>query len=92
MQSLTNTKYKLLLKLMTKTFLKSVNMEEYSRLHSALKYSYRMVPVIIVSYFIHPSLQIVTFHLTLKISEVGMLKTNFTTEETESEYFIARNE
>jgi hypothetical protein len=29
---------------------------------------------------------------TLKISEVGMLKANFTTEETESEYFIARNE
>lgn len=29
---------------------------------------------------------------TLKISEVGMLKLNFTTEETESEYFIARNE
>jgi len=28
----------------------------------------------------------------LKISEVGMLKLNFTTEETESEYFIARNE
>jgi hypothetical protein len=51
----------------------SVNMEEYSRLHSALKYSYRMVPVIIVSYFIHPSLQIVTFHLTLKISEVALL-------------------
>jgi hypothetical protein len=50
----------------------SVNMEEYSRLHSALKYSYRMVPVIIVSYFIHPSLQIVTFHLTLKISEVAL--------------------
>lgn len=51
----------------------SVNMEEYSRLHSALKYSYRMVPVIIVSYFIHPSLQIVTFHLTLKISEFALL-------------------
>ena len=29
---------------------------------------------------------------TLKISEVGMLKANFTTAETESEYFIARNE
>ena len=29
---------------------------------------------------------------TLKISEVGMLKANFLTEETESEYFIARNE
>ena len=29
---------------------------------------------------------------TLKISEVGMLKANFSTEETESEYFIARNE
>jgi hypothetical protein len=29
---------------------------------------------------------------TLKISEVGMMKLNFTTEETESEYFIARNE
>jgi hypothetical protein len=29
---------------------------------------------------------------TLKISEVGMLKLNFVTEETESEYFIARNE
>tara|TARA_R110000772_G_scaffold40405_1_gene94627 strand:- start:223 stop:945 length:723 start_codon:yes stop_codon:yes gene_type:complete len=29
---------------------------------------------------------------TLKISEVGMLKANFTTTETESEYFIARNE
>ena len=29
---------------------------------------------------------------TLKISEVGMLKANFTTKETESEYFIARNE
>ena len=29
---------------------------------------------------------------TLKISEVGMLKANFTTSETESEYFIARNE
>jgi len=29
---------------------------------------------------------------TLKISEVGMLKANFPTEETESEYFIARNE
>jgi hypothetical protein len=28
----------------------------------------------------------------LRISEVGMLKLNFTTEETESEYFIARNE
>ena len=29
---------------------------------------------------------------TLKISEVGMLKANFITSETESEYFIARNE
>jgi len=29
---------------------------------------------------------------TLKISEVGMLKLNFTTPETESEYFVARNE
>ncbi len=29
---------------------------------------------------------------TLKISEIGMLKLNFYTEETESEYFIARNE
>ncbi len=29
---------------------------------------------------------------TLKISEVGMLKANFKTSETESEYFIARNE
>jgi len=29
---------------------------------------------------------------TLKISEVGMLKLNFSTIETESEYFIARNE
>jgi hypothetical protein len=29
---------------------------------------------------------------TLKISEVGMLKVNFSTEETESEYFVARNE
>jgi len=29
---------------------------------------------------------------TLKISEVGMLKLNFYTDETESEYFIARNE
>ena len=29
---------------------------------------------------------------TLKISEVGMLKANFSTTETESEYFIARNE
>ena len=29
---------------------------------------------------------------TLKVSEVGMLKLNFSTEETESEYFIARNE
>ena len=51
----------------------SVNMEQYSRLYSALKYSYRMVPIIILSYFIHPSLQIVTFHLTLKISEVAFL-------------------
>jgi len=51
----------------------SVNMEQYSRLYSALKCSYRMVPIIIVSYFIHPSLQIATFHLTLKISEVALL-------------------
>ena len=29
---------------------------------------------------------------TLKVSEVGMLKLNFSTDETESEYFIARNE
>jgi hypothetical protein len=29
---------------------------------------------------------------TLKISEIGMLKLNFYTTETESEYFIARNE
>ena len=29
---------------------------------------------------------------TIKISEVGMLKANFKTSETESEYFIARNE
>tara|TARA_R110000803_G_scaffold196252_1_gene259519 strand:- start:3 stop:725 length:723 start_codon:yes stop_codon:yes gene_type:complete len=29
---------------------------------------------------------------TLRVSEVGMLKVNFSTEETESEYFVARNE
>ena len=29
---------------------------------------------------------------TLSISEIGVLKLNFTTNETESEYFIARNE
>ena len=29
---------------------------------------------------------------TLKVSEIGMLKLNFYTDETESEYFIARNE
>jgi hypothetical protein len=51
----------------------SINTEQFSRLHSALKYSYRLLPIVIVSYFIHPSLQIITFHLTLKISEITFL-------------------
>lgn len=56
-----------------KTTRESVNIEQCSRLHYILKYSYRMVPIIILSYFIHPSLQVLTFHLTLKISEAAVL-------------------
>ena len=29
---------------------------------------------------------------TLKLSDMGMLKLNFYSEEVESEYFVARNE
>ena len=56
-----------------KTSCESVNTEQYSRLHYVLKYSYRMVPIIILSYFIHPSMQVLTFHLTLKVSEAAVL-------------------
>jgi len=40
------------------------------RLNIVLSYSYTSIPFVIVSYFIHPTLQIISFHITLKISEV----------------------
>jgi hypothetical protein len=55
------------------TTYETVNFERRIILHSILKYTYTMIPVIILSYFIHPSLQIVTFHLTLKVSECSVL-------------------
>ena len=40
------------------------------RLNIVLSYSYTSIPFVIVSYFIHPTLQIISFHITLKISEI----------------------
>lgn len=42
-------------------------------LNNGLFYSYSMIPFIIVSYFIHPMLQVVSFHITLKISEISIV-------------------
>jgi hypothetical protein len=64
---LANEYLSLLLKLQT-TY-ETINVNKYTKLLNYLKYSYKMIPVIILSYFIHPSLQVITFHLTLKVSE-----------------------
>ena len=44
--------------------------KQLGRLNIVLSYSYTSIPFVIVSYFIHPTLQIISFHITLKISEV----------------------
>jgi len=59
--------------LLLRTTGESINLEQYSRLIAVLKYTTVMVPIIILSYFLHPSLQVLTFHLTLKVAEGSVL-------------------
>lgn len=51
----------------------SINSEIISQLNRVLMFTYKMLPFIIISYFITPVLQIITFHITLKFSELSVL-------------------
>lgn len=68
---LTNEYIKILLSL--KTTMECVNVTHQNYLSNIALYSYRVLPVIIFSYFINHQLQIITFHLILKISEGSVL-------------------
>jgi hypothetical protein len=59
--------------LLLRTTGESINLKQYDRLIAVIKYSTIMVPIIILSYFLHSSLQVLTFHLTLKVAEGSVL-------------------
>lgn len=51
----------------------SIDNVKYKKLTNIVFYSYRLLPIIVLSYFIDHRLQIITFHLTLKMCEGSVL-------------------
>lgn len=51
----------------------SMNIDSYYKLNNILIGTYKMIPFIVLSYFINPALQVLTFHITLKFSELSVL-------------------
>jgi hypothetical protein len=60
----------LVLLMSLETTKRCVLQKHFDRLNNVLYFSYKLIPFIIVSYFINPMLQVVSFHITLKISEI----------------------
>jgi hypothetical protein len=56
-----------------KTTQMAISQTSYDYLNKGLIITNKSLPLIILSYFIHPRLQIVTFHIVLKISELSVL-------------------
>jgi hypothetical protein len=56
-----------------KTTQMAIPKTSYDYLNNGLFITNKSLPFIILSYFIHPRLQIITFHITLKISELSVL-------------------
>ena len=56
-----------------KTTQMAIPKTSYDYLNKGLVITNKSLPFIILSYFIHPLLQIVTFHIALKISELSLL-------------------
>lgn len=50
----------------------AISQTSYDYLNKGLIITYKSLPFIILSYFIHPRLQILTFHIALKISELSV--------------------
>jgi dihydroceramidase len=63
----------LLLLMSLQTFEKIFHKNIKLRLEKMLFLTYKMINIIVFIYFIHPKLQIITFHITLKISEISIL-------------------
>lgn len=63
----------LLLLLSLQTCKKTLDKNTNENLERLLLSSYKMIKVIVLVYFIHPKLQIFTFHITLKIVEISIL-------------------
>lgn len=56
-----------------KTTQMAISKTSYDYLNKGLVITNKSLPLIILSYFIHPRLQIVIFHIALKISELSLL-------------------
>jgi hypothetical protein len=63
----------LLLLMSLQSFEKIFHNDIKIRLEKTLFLTYKMIGIIVFVYFIHPNLQIITFHITLKISEISIL-------------------
>lgn len=62
----------LILLMSLKTTQMAIPQTSYDYLNKGLFITNKSLPLIILSYFIHPRLQIVTFHIALKISELSV--------------------
>jgi len=62
----------LILLMSLKTTQMAIPQTSYDYLNKGLFITNKSLPLIILSYFIHPRLQIVTFHISLKISELSV--------------------
>ena len=56
-----------------KTTKMAIPQTSYDYLNKGLVITNKSLPLIILSYFIHPQLQIISFHIALKISELSLL-------------------
>lgn len=45
----------------------------FTKLNTVLLFTYKMLPIIVISYFVNPTLQVLSFHITLKFSELSVL-------------------
>lgn len=63
----------LILLISLETTQKCISEQSIVHFRNILVYSYSFIPFIIYSYFLHPTLQIICFHITLKVSEISVI-------------------